>query len=420
MNGLPRLPPSLPRLPPQCAKVGVSQLRLYGCLLHRLSARFVATIERPGRYGDGRGSGGLSLLVKQTARGHLAKSWAQRINVDGRQRNLGLGSWPHVSLAEAREKCALNLAARRRGELVTGRKRTVPTFEEAVERVIAVHRAGWKDDGRQEKLWRASLRDHAMPKLGGRAVHRINTADVMAVLLPIWNEKRVTARRVRQRIGTVMRWAVAQGYREDNPAGEAIGAALPKNGFRPQHHRALPYAEVGEAIQTVRASGACPATALAFEFLVLTACRSGEVRGALWTEIDIEGREWRIPAERMKTGREHRVPLSGRALAVLQEARRLADGSGFVFPSARGRPLSEVAMPTMVRKLGIGAVPHGFRSSFRDWAAECSDAPREVCELALAHVNTNAIEAAYRRTDLFERRRALMEQWATVVASQVL
>ena len=384
---------------------------------YRLSARFVATIEQPGRYGDGRGSGGLSLLVKHTARGHLAKSWAQRINLDGRQRNLGLGSWPHVSLAEAREKCALNLAARRRGQLVTGRQRTVPTFEEAVEKVIVVHRAGWKDDGRQEKLWRASLRDHAMPKLGGRPVHRINTADVMAVLLPIWNEKRVTARRVRQRIGAVMRWAVAQGYREDNPAGEAIGAALPKNGFRPQHHRALPYAEVGEAIQTVRASGAYPATALAFEFLVLTACRSGEVRGALWKEIDIEGREWRIPAERMKTGREHRVPLSRRATAVLQEARTLADGSGFVFPSARGRPLSEVAMPTMVRKLGIGAVPHGFRSSFRDWAAECSDAPREVCELALAHVNTNAIEAAYRRTDMFERRRALMEQWGAFLAA---
>ena len=383
---------------------------------YRLSARVVATIQQPGRYGDGRGSGGLSLLVKHTARGHLAKSWAQRISVDGRQRNLGLGSWPHVSLAEAREKCALNLGARRRGELVTGRKRTVPTFEEAVEKVVAVHRAGWKDGGRQEKLWRASLRDHAMPKLGGRSVSRINTAEVMAVLLPIWNGKRVTARRVRQRIGAVMRWAVAQGYREDNPAGDAIGAALPKNGVRPQHHRALPYAEVGEAIETVRASGAYPATVLAFEFLVLTACRSGEVRGALWEEVDLEGREWRIPSERMKTKREHRVPLSTGALAVLHEARALADGSRLVFPSARGRSLSEATISKMVRDLGIGAVPHGFRSSFRDWAAECSDAPREVCELALAHVNTDRVEAAYRRTDLFERRRHLMEQWAAFLA----
>ena len=386
---------------------------------YRLSARFVATIDQPGRYGDGRGSGGLSLLVKHTTRGYLAKSWAQRINLDGRQRNLGLGSWPHVSLAEAREKCALNLAARRRGELVTGRKRTVPTFEEAVEKVIAVHRAGWKDGSKSEKDWQATLRDYAMPKLGGRPVDRITTADVMAVLIPIWNEKRVTARRVRQRIGAVMRWAVAQGYREDNPAGEAIGAALPKNGVRAQHLAALPYAEVAGAIKTVRGSGAHPATVLAFEFLVLTACRSGEVRGALWEEMDLEAREWRIPAERMKTGREHRVPLSAGALAVLRAVRRLTDGSGLVFRSARGRPLSELAISKMVRDLGIGAVPHGFRSSFRDWAAECSDAPREVCELALAHVNTNAIEAAYRRSDLFERRRALMETWSAFLAGAV-
>ena len=383
---------------------------------YRLSARFVATINQPGRYGDGRGSGGLSLLVKHTARGHLAKSWAQRISLDGRQRNLGLGSWPHVSLAEAREKCALNLAARRRGELVTGRKRTVPTFEEAVEKVIAVHRAGWKGGSRSEEDWRATLRDYAMPKLGGRPVDRITTADVMAVLLPFWNEKRVTARRVRQRIGAVMRWAVAQGYREDNPAGEAIGAALPKNGVRPRHLAALPYAEVAGALEQVRGSGAYPATVLAFEFLVLTACRSGEGRGALWKEIDLRAREWRIPPERMKTGREHRVPLSTGALAVLREAREFSDDSGPVFPSARGGLLSKLAIARLVRDLGIGAVPHGFRSSFRDWAAECSDAPREVCELALAHVNTNAIEAAYRRTDLFERRRALMEQWAAFLA----
>ena len=150
---------------------------------------------------------------------------------------------------------------------------------------------------------------------------------------------------------------------------------------------------------------------------MLTACRSGEVRGARWKEMDLAGREWRIPSERMKTGREHRVPLSTRALAVLREAREFADGSRLVFPSARGGPLSEAAISALVRQLKIGAVPHGFRSSFRDWAAECSDAPREVCELALAHVNTNAIEAAYRRTDLFERRRALMEQWAAFLAA---
>jgi len=240
---------------------------------YRLSARFVEAVQQPGRYGDGRGSGGLSLRVKRTARGHLSKTWGQRISVDGRARNLGLGSWPHVSLTEARQQCALNLLARQRGELVTGHKPTVPTFGEAVEKVIAMHRTSWKDGGRSEKLWRATLRDHAMPRLGRRPVDRIHTSDVMAVLLPIWNEKRATARQVRHRIGAVMRWAVAQGYREDNPAGDAIGAALPRNEVRPQHHRALPYAEVAGAIAAVRESGAYPATVLAFEFLVLTACR---------------------------------------------------------------------------------------------------------------------------------------------------
>ena len=379
---------------------------------YRLSARFVATIREPGRYGDGRGSGGLSLLVKRTARGDLAKSWAQRIQVDGRARNLGLGVWPHVTLAEARQKCVLNLVARSRGELLTGRERTVPTFEEAAETVIAIHAEGWKNGGRSEKDWRWTLRNYALPKLGARPVDRISTADVMAVLLPIWNGKRVTARKVRQRIGAVMRWAVAQGYREDNPAGDAIGAALPKKGVRPRHLAALPYREVAGAIATVRGSGANPAVVLAFEFLVLTACRSGEVRGARWNEMDLGWHEWRIPGTRMKTGRDHRVPLSTRALAVLREAKALARGSVLVFPSPTGRRHSRAALSKLVRELGIGAVPHGFRSSFRDWAAECTDAPREVCELALAHVNTNATEAAYRRTDLFERRRELMEQWA--------
>ena len=302
---------------------------------YRLSARFVATVREPGRYGDGRGSGGLSLLVKRTARGDLAKSWAQRIQVDGRPRNLGLGVWPHVSLGEARQKCVLNLVARSRGELVTGRQRTVPTFEQAAETVLGIHASGWKRGGRSEKDWRWTLDNYALPKLGQRPVDRISTADVMAVLLPIWNDKRVTARKVRQRIGAVMRWAVAQGYREDNPAGDAIGAALPKKGVRPRHLAALPYGKVAGAVATVRGSGANPAIVLAFEFLVLTACRSGEVREARWEEMDLEEREWRIPAKRMKTSRDHRVPLSTRALAVLGEAKALAGRSGLCFPRRR-------------------------------------------------------------------------------------
>ena len=211
--------------------------------------------------------------------------------MDGRARNVGLGTWPHVSLAEAREKCVLNRVARRRGDLVlAGRKRTVPTFAEALDRVIAIHGAGWTDGGRSEKQWRASLRDYAMWRLGELPVNRIGTADVMAVLLPIWAEKRETARRVRQRISAVMQWAVAQGYREDNPAGDAIGAALPKTGVRTRHQPALPYAEVRGAMEKVRASRAYPTTVLAFEFLVFTACRSGEVRGARWEEMDLETR----------------------------------------------------------------------------------------------------------------------------------
>ena len=243
-------------------------------------------------------------------------------------------------------------------------------------------------------------------------VDAVTTADVMAVLLPIWSTKRETARRLRHRIGAVMKWAVAQGYRVDNPAGDAISAALPKTGARIEHRKALPHAEVGAALERIRASGAYQGLVLAFEFLVLTAARSGEVRGARWVEIDRDAAVWTIPGERMKAGREHRVPLSDRALAVLDEARQLVDGAGLVFPSATGRIPSQVSLPKLLRQIGIAAVPHGFRSSFRDWAAECTEARREVCELALAHVNNDRVEAAYRRSDLFERRRTLMQQWA--------
>ena len=215
-----------------------------------------------------------------------------------------------------------------------------------------------------------------------------------------------------------MKWAVAQGYRADNPAGDAISAALPSAAVHREHHKALPHAEVGAALGRIRRSGAYRGTVLGFEFLVLTAARSGEVRGALWDEIEREHAIWTVPGGRMKAGREHSVPLSDRALAVLEEARReLPDGSGLVFPSPTGKPPSHQNMPNLARELALGAVPHGFRSSFRDWVAECTEAPREVCELALAHVNNDRVEAAYRRSDLFERRRTLMRQWADYLAA---
>ena len=368
----------------------------------RLSATFVRTVNVPGRYGDGYGGNGLSLMVKPASRGGLCKSWAQVIRPAGRATSVGLGRYPLVTLAMARERALANARALAEGRDPRRRNQHVPTFAQACETVIAIHAGNWKDRVRTEHQWRASLRDYAMPRLACKRVDAITTADVMAVLLPIWTTKRETARRVRQRIGAVCKWAVAQGHREDNPAGEAISAALPKNAVRPQHHRALPYAEVGAALVAVRCSGAYLGTLLAFEFLVLTASRSGEVRNARWEEIDRDGAVWAIPSERMKAGRQHCVPLSPRALEVLDEAAQLFDGGGLVFPSPTGRVLNHSTMATLLRGLGIDAVPHGFRSSFRDWGAECTDAPREVCELALAHVNSDRVEAAYRRTDLFD------------------
>ena len=382
----------------------------------RLSATFVNTVNVPGRYGDGRGGHGLSLLVKPATHGGFSKSWAQRIRLDGRAANVGLGAYPVVTLARARQKALANARIVSEGRDPRDRTGRAPTFEQAVETIIEIHAENWKDGGKSAAQWRASLRDYAVPKIGAKRVDRMTTADVMEVLLPIWSTKRETARRVRQRIGAVMKWAVAQGYREDNPAGDAISAALPKNSVRRQHQKALPHAQVGEALARVRASRAHRATAFAFEFLVLTACRSGEVRGARWVEVDEAAVTWTVPPARMKAKLEHRVPLSGRAVAVLDEAREIADRSGLVFPSPTGRVLSDSTLSKLLRELGIGAVPHGFRSSFRDWAAERTDVPREVCELALAHVNSDRVEAAYRRSDLFDRRRELMAEWADYLA----
>lgn len=208
-----------------------------------------------------------------------------------------------------------------------------------------------------------------MRRLGRKRIDQITTADVMAVLIPHWHTKNETMRRVRQRIGTVMKWAMAQGYRDDNPAGDAIAAALPKNGSARRHQRALPFGEVGAALDMVKISGVDRLTVLAFEFLVLTACRSGEVRLVTWDGIDFDRATWTVPAIRMKAKRDHRVPLSARACEILQEARELADSSGLIFLSPRGGVMSDNMISTLLRDLEIDAVQHGFRSSFRDWAA---------------------------------------------------
>ena len=378
----------------------------------RLSATFVSKVSQPGRYGDGRGGYGLSLLVKPRSAGGLSKTWAQRVVLAGRAINIGLGAWPIVTLAEAREQALRNRRAIAKGEDPRIKPRLVPTFADALEETIRIQSQAWKKGSKSEYQWRSSLRTYALPQLGNLLVNAIEPRDVMSVLLPIWSTKPESAKRVRQRIGAVMKWAVAQGYRSDNPAGDALGAALPKISNTETHYRALPYNQVSAALRKVRVSGAYPARVLCFEFLTLCAARNTEARLARWEEINEQSATWTIPANRMKSSLIHRVPLSGRALQVLSEARQLQDATGLVFPSARGRSMGENALSKLCRELKLGCVPHGMRSSFRDWAAECSDAPREVCELALAHVNSDRVERAYRRSDLFERRRKLMEEWA--------
>ena len=376
----------------------------------KLTAAFVRTVEQPGLYWD---EHGLILRVKPSG----YKQWIQRLFIHGKRRELGLGSVRLVTLAQAREAAIANRRlARLGGNPLASRRHSVPTFEQAATKVFAMYRPNWKS-AKQAAQWAASMHSYVYPKMGRMRVDGITTADVMAVLSPIWNTKHQTARRVRQRIGTVMKWAIAQGYRLDNPAGEALGAALPKQGGIQQHFKALPYGEVAGAIRTVRQSEAAVAVKLGFEFLVLTACRSGEMRGARWEEIDLGAGEWRIPLERMKHKRNHRVPLSARAREILAEARQIENSSKLVFPSPADRLLTDRDLSDCLRELGIAAVPHGFRSSFRDWAAESTDAPHAVMEAALSHVVRNQVEAAYARSDLFERRRVLMEQWAEFLAA---
>ena len=376
-----------------------------------LSASFVKLIRESGRYGDGRGGYGLSLLVKPTKNGRVSKSWSQRLIINGKLTHMGLGSYPLISLAEARKRAFENKQAHIMGK---DPREHIPTFMEAAEQVIKIHSEGWRDGGKTMNEWQRTLRDYAFPKLANKRINTINTADVMGVLLPNWQDRYATMKKLKQRIGTIMKWAVAKGYRDDDPTA-ALSAALPKHNGVTEHQKALPFAEVGAAIAKVRESKGYTVTKLAFEFLVLTAARSGEIRGAEWDEVNFADRTWTIPASRMKTARPHRIPLSEQALEILAEAVKYTDNSGLVFPSVRGKVLSDSTISKLVRENGIACVPHGMRSSFRDWAAECTDAPREVCELALAHVNSDRVEAAYRRSDLFERRRELMDAWGKYI-----
>ena len=319
-----------------------------------------------------------------------------------------------MSLAEARAQAFDYRKTARQGvDPVTLRSGGVPSFTRAAETVIAMHAAKWKTKV-TEDAWRSTLGTYVLPVIGSKQVDAVTTADVMACLVPIWNTKEETARKIRQRIATIMRWAIAQGYRQDNPAGDAVLAALPKQTPRKKHFRALLHRDVPDAVATVRASKAGPLVRLAFEFVVLTAARSGEVRGARWSEIDFDSATWVIPAERMKGDREHRVPLSGRALEVLAEARRQSDESPLVFPWKTSGEMPRWVLSKLPGRVGIDGTLHGMRSSFRDWCGETGVA-REVAEACLSHRVGNAAEQAYARSDLLERRRQLMEAWALYV-----
>ena len=376
-----------------------------------LSAQFVRAAA-PGRYCDGNT---LYLFVQRSG----ARSWVQRLVIRGRRHDLGLGSVALVSLAEAREKARKNRKlAREGGDPLAEKRRAldVPSFVEAAAWVLEQKQAGWRSK-RHGRDWMSSLDRYAFPRIGKLRVSEVTSADVLEILSPIWHTKPATAQVVLQRIRSVLDWGVALGFRTDN-ACDQLRPVLGAQNRVIRHMRALPHREVASAIRAVRGSSRTPAGPLAFEFLVLTAARWGEVRWAEWEEIDDDARVWTVPAARMKAKRQHRVPLCLRAREILDRARSLDGHSPFVFSRGLAKPLSEKTLRRLLKKHEIAAVPHGFRSSFRDWAAEETDHPREVVEAALAHVVQNRVEAAYRRTDLFERRRTLMNEWAAYLVGR--
>ena len=378
----------------------------------RLSAARVRALKAPGRYADG---GTLYLNVAPGG----SKQWVQRLTIDGKRHDIGLGGYPLVSLAEAREKAFLNRRSARAGgdplaeKRAAKRRRAMPSFREAAEKTYESLLPRWRN-AKVAANWMQQLERHAFQRLGDKRVDRIGREDVLAVLSPIWSTKPETARRVRRCIKATLQWCMAHGLLDSNVAGEAVDGALPRMPSIKAHLRALPYRELSAALQTIETSNASLAAKLALRFVILTAGRSGEIRGATWDEVDVEGRVWRIPAERMKAGAEHRVPLSGPAVSVLKSAGRIGDGSGPVFPSPvrPGRPLSDMTLTKVLRVTGLAerTTVHGFRSAFRDWCAETGK-PREIAEAALAH-RVPGVEGAYFRSDLFQRRRELMDQWA--------
>lgn len=377
---------------------------------------------KPGYWLDG---DGLYLQVSPAG----AKSWIYRFQLNGKRREMGLGSLGNVTAKEARRRAAearamvhnkvdplehrkqqAQAAITRAAEAASG----AITFKKVSLEYIEASRAGWKN-AKHISQWENSLATYAYPVMGDTPVGEIDTAMVLEVINPIWLTKTETAKRVRSRIELVLSYAKVKGYRSgENPAiwRGHLENVLPKPGkIAPlRHHPALPYDQMSEFMGKLRQHKGV--SMLCLEFVILTACRSGEALKAKWSEIDEEKGVWVIPAERMKAFREHRVPLSGAALAVLKEARKICQGE-YVFPGVRsGKPMSDMSLSMLMRRIQSGLTVHGNRSAFRDWAAEVTHYPGEMAEMALSHVVGNKVEAAYRRGDLFEKRRQMMADWA--------
>jgi integrase len=394
--------------------------------IERLSALKVERVQKPGMYADG---GGLYLRV--TSEG--AKNWILRYMLDRRPRWMGLGPLTLYGLREARARAldarrkrhdGIDPIDARRAERARQRLDAAKaiTFMQCAEAYIASHRAGWRNE-KHKYQWAATLSGYAHPVIGALPVQAVDTGLVLKVLEPIWTAKPETAGRVRQRMESILDFAKVRGYRDgENPArwrGHLDKLLPARSRVREvEHHAALPYAELPVFLANLREREAVSARAL--EFLILTSGRTGEVIGARWGEIDLLDKTWRVPAARMKAHRDHRVPLSARALAILRDMQATRSGdNAFVFPGPKpGRPLSNVAFLRLLRRMGLNNLTvHGFRATFKTWASERTSFQNEIVEAALSHVIGGKVEQAYRRGDMFEKRRRLMQHWATFCAA---
>ncbi|RVU36709.1 DUF4102 domain-containing protein [Hwanghaeella grinnelliae] len=386
--------------------------------IHKLSSRKVETAS-PGKYEDG---GGLRLVVSASG----ARKWVFRYTLAGKRREMGLGSFPTVDLSDARTMATEYRGLAAKGtDPIKARKvepAKIPSFTSCAAQYVRAHRRGWRN-AKHARQWVSTLKTYARPTIGTAQVDEIGTEDILKILTPLWTTKTETAKRIQGRIENILDFAAARKYRDPiNPARWRghLDKLLPKPSRvrTVTHHPAMPYTELPDFMEALKENGSLSAQAL--RFLILTATRTSEVLNATWDEIDLDARVWTIPAARMKARREHRVPLSDEAASILSSLPRVA-GNPHLFPGSRhGRPLSNMALLQLMRGMGYGVdgekgpyVPHGFRSSFRDWSGEVSSFPRDVAEMALAHVIENKVEAAYRRGDLFQKRTKMMEAWAT-------